>query len=902
MSSGRSISAYARKARTAQRANSRPAQGNALGHLNGANPSPEVGGPNSPTLSAAHFGATLLTNRIPRALPWADIASARWAFSRIVYMVALVHSILSMTNVCGFESEIAALIENHCSDCHDADTKTSLDLEKLGFNLDNEQTFKAWEKVFDRVSKGEMPPPDKRQPDSATRDSALAALRQSLAESNAKTQARSGRVPVRRLTRTEYEYTMHDLLGIHANLARLLPAENDSAGYDTVATAQGVSPVHIGSYLDAADLALDEVMQLGRQPRHREKPMPFDYVNRPYIRMWFDRPLRNGGSTIKAEGYEVVTFEKRNHAMRSDHAGFRPDYPGLYRIEMTARAYQARTPVTIVIIKASDRAGGSEVVGFYDLMPGEPRRISLTTYFTPDHYFYPIPMDDDVPHPRAVGGVYAYGAEKYSGEGVALKDVTITGPLEEQWPPRRTKEFFAGIGLRHRNLIQQEWRQVWQPGGTEVRVYDFVLTRAPLVHLQDMVERIGPGAFRRPLREGEARAFAELAGPALEAGRGFDEAARVVFRALFSSPQFLFHAAEPGPLDDYALATRLSLFLWKSLPDDELFRLCAERRLTEPGTLAAQVDRMLNDPKSERFVRDFLDQWAGLKNIDATTPDDKLYPEYDDVLRQAMLKETRLFFRELIAENLPARNLIDSSFTFLNRRLAGHYGIPGVPDETFRRVALPRSRIRGGLLTQASVLKVTANGTVTSPVRRGAFVLTTLLGTAPDSPPPGIKSIEPDTRGTTTIRETLDQHRSTATCARCHRQIDPPGFALESFDPIGGHRTRYRSTGGGDVPDHSLRGRPVQDYRLGRYVDSSGQTEDGRHFADIRDYKRLLMSREEDVARNLFANLLVYATGGRIRFADRENVERIMGELKTDGYPVRSIIHSVVQSRMFRNK
>lgn len=801
-----------------------------------------------------------------------------------------------------FKEAVAPLIENHCIDCHDADTKTSLNFEQLGFDLNNPLIFKVWEKIFDRVTNGEMPPAKKTRPVVALLKRSLAALGADLHATSSAEQKRQGRVPVRRLTRTEYEYTLHDLLGIQGSLAKLLPAENDATGFDTTATGQGLSPVHIQSYLSAADRALDEVIQLGRAPRYWKQPMQLNYVERPYIRRWFDRPLQNGGSTVKPLGDELITFEKRNHVMRSDNVGFRPQHPGRYRIEMTARAYQAKTPVTMVVMKASDKDGGSEMVGSFDLQPKQPRRISFTTYFTPDHYFYPIPMDDDVPNPRAAAGVYGYGAKTYPGEGLGVKDVSISGPLEESWPPKRAHEFFHGIKLWHRQLSKQEWRKAWRPGGARIRVHEFGMTNPPLDHLKAMIERIAPKAFRRPLKDGEAEAFTNLAKAAHDTKRDFDEVASVSFRALFTSPQFLFHHSDPGPLNDHALATRLSYFLWKSLPDEELSELAAEHRLSDAEALTTQIDRMLNDPKAERFINDFLDQWAGLRNIDSTTPDDKLYPEYDDILRQAMLKETRLFFGELIAENLPAKNLIDSNFTFLNRRIATHYGIPGIEGEAFRRVALPRSRLRGGLLTQASILKTTANGTVTSPVKRGAFVLTTLLGSPPNPPPPGIGSIDPDTRGTTTIRETLDKHRNNKSCASCHRQIDPPGFALESFDPIGGYRTRYRSTDQGDWSGHKLRGRSVREYRLGRPVDSSGQTEDGKEFADIREYKRLLMSREEEVARNLLSKLIEYSTGGRIQFADRAEIDRIMHDLQSDGYPVRSMVHEVVQSQIFRNK
>ena len=355
-------------------------------------------------------------------------------------------------------------------------------------------------------------------------------------------------------------------------------------------------------------------------------------------------------------------------------------------------------------------------------------------------------------------------------------------------------------------------------------------------------------------------------------------------------------------LDNHALATRLSYFLWKSLPDDQLFHLAAEGKLDNPDILSSEIDRMLDDEKSQRFVEDFLDQWLELEDIDATSPDEKLYPEYDDVLRQAMIEETHAFFTELIWNNRSVRHLLDSNFTFLNRRLAEHYGIPGIEGLEIRKVSLPGNSVRGGILTQASILKVTANGTNTSPVPRGNFVLGNLLGTPPSPPPPGVWAVEPDTRGATTIRELLAAHRSSESCNRCHREIDPPGFALESFDPIGGFRTRYRSTGEGDRPDGDLFGRRINEYRLGQPVDPSGTTRDGDSFGGIREFKQFLLKQEEQVARNFLRQLVAYATGAEIQFADREELDRMLQKARTDDYGLRGMIHAVVLSELFRNK
>jgi hypothetical protein len=355
-------------------------------------------------------------------------------------------------------------------------------------------------------------------------------------------------------------------------------------------------------------------------------------------------------------------------------------------------------------------------------------------------------------------------------------------------------------------------------------------------------------------------------------------------------------------LTDHALASRLSYFLWRSPPDEELLQLASDGILSDTKTLDAQVSRMLSDERSDRFINEFLDQWLDLELVDATTPDKYLYPEYDDVLRRAMLAETRLLFRHLIDEDLSIANLIESDFTFLNRKLAEHYGIEGVDGEKMRKVTLDEDSIRGGILAHASIAKVTANGTVTTPVKRGSFVLTNLLGLPPNPPPSGAGSIEPDTRGATTIRETLAKHQTVEACAVCHRRIDPPGFALECFDPVGTFRTRYRiSKGVKRTADAGLRFLH-KDYDPGGRVDCSGQTEDGFTFIDIRDFKRHLMKSKEQVARNLVSLLITFATGAEIQFADRQEVERILNQTEGDEFGLRNIIHHVVRCRMFRQQ
>lgn len=789
---------------------------------------------------------------------------------------------LLVIDAAGFEQEISPLIETSCIDCHDHDTKTALNFETLDFGLDDTEVFRMWEKVFDQIDSGEMPPEKKPRPDPAAKRAALDALSQHLRKTSLAQQRGNGRVPVRRLTRTEYQYTLQDLLGIGGDLASKLPPETVSSTFDTIAAGQGISPVHIRSYLAAADAALEEAIELG--PKPRSDPREIDYRNHSYTQMWFERDLRQGGNTVLRTPDGFVTFDERPHTTRTDNMGIRFPVAGNYRITAEAFAYQARTPVTFCIYRGNDRAGNTELIGSWQLDPGQPRQVDLEHFFTPEDYFYLAPADlDQLPDGK---NVFSFGANRYPGEGLAIRRLTVEGPLDRQWPPERTRNLLGNVEYRAGQ------------GG----IHEIVLQKEPLSQIVDVVSRLGPRTFRRPLEDDEARAWAALARPVLEEGREFEDALRVVLRAMFTSPEFLYQQAEPGKLDNYALATRLSYFLWESLPDDQLFLLSSEGKLDDPTILASEVDRMLDDEKSQRFVEDFLDQWLELEDIDATRPDEKLYPEYDDVLHQAMIEETHAFFTELIWNNRSVRNLIDSDFTFLNRRLAEHYEFPGIEGLEIRKVSLPAGSPRGGILTQASILKVTANGTNTSPVPRGNFVLSNLLGTPPSPPPPGVGAIEPDIRGTITIREELAAHRSAESCNRCHREIDPPGFALESFDPIGGYRTRYRSTGAGDRPDGNLFGRRIVEYRLGPAVDASGTTQDGDSFSGIREFKQLLLKKEDQVARNFLRQLVAYATGAEIQFADRDELDRMLQTARTDDYGLRGMIHAVVLGELFRNK
>jgi hypothetical protein len=411
-------------------------------------------------------------------------------------------------------------------------------------------------------------------------------------------------------------------------------------------------------------------------------------------------------------------------------------------------------------------------------------------------------------------------------------------------------------------------------------------------------------AYRRPAQEAEVALYLDLFQNQYAKGFGFAKSLIAAYTAVLSSPGFLFVEEAPGKLSQQALATRLALFLWNSAPDARLMELVDRDALSDPAVLRAETERMLDDPKSRRFVEAFTDYWLDIREIDDNSPSTTLYNDYelDDPLKLASVEETRLFVAELLKENLPARNIVDSDFTFLNERLARHYGIEGVAGSQMRKVSLDEESVRGGLMTQAAVLKVTANGTTTSPVLRGVWITERILGFETPPPPP-VPAVEPDIRGAVTIRQQIEAHRADASCASCHARMDPPGLALESFDVMGAWRDRYRAVND-EVPAEKGIGLDGQRFKFhyALAVDPSGTLPGGRPFADVRQLKKMLLEDEATIARNLVKQLTIYATGAPIGFSDRQELEAILSRTRPGHYGVRSLVHEIVGSKLFQYK
>jgi hypothetical protein len=406
--------------------------------------------------------------------------------------------------------------------------------------------------------------------------------------------------------------------------------------------------------------------------------------------------------------------------------------------------------------------------------------------------------------------------------------------------------------------------------------------------------------------DGDVEPYIELVRSRLDTGYTFAAALRLGLQGILCSPDFLYLSATPGKLNGYDLAARLAYFLWSSTSDAALLESAAAGRLDDEAGLRAEVERMLRDDRSHAFTENFTGQWLSLRKLKATVPDKKLYPDFDDLLELSMPQETHRFFEELLRTNGSMLQFVDSDWTILNERLAALYGVAGVSGNRFRRVTLPEGSHRGGVITQAAVLKVTANGTNTSPVVRGAWVLDKIMGTPSPPPPKDVPAIEPDIRGATTIREQLMKHRSIAACSSCHSRIDPPGNALDNFDVIGGWREKYRTdartSGRNRLMVMTGRGR-LAPVGQGKKVEAADELPGGKAFANIDELKKLILEDPDTFARGLTSKLLTYATGHALEIADEQTVDAIVADVRAKrSYGFRSLIHAVVNSSAFRNK
>ena len=770
----------------------------------------------------------------------------------------------SATVAADFARVARPFLEQHCLECHDDTTqKGGVRLDTLAADFASPESVKRWTDVHDALASGEMPPKKKARPAKSDADRMLGFVAGGLTAADEARHRSAGRVVLRRLNRAEYENTVRDLLGVDVDVKDLLPEDTAALGFDNVAAALNVSPVLMERYLEAADVALDAAVNFGPAPAAQTWTVSAspDTTNPKDYRF-------NTGVTTLADG-AFVFFNSGETPIVTDR--FKAPAPGRYRFRVTAYAHQSPgRPVVMNILAGSfdQRNPKRRTIGFFDVppTPDQPRVVEFVE---------PLPKRGTIKIMAAetgTKGVRANAAE-YKGPGLAIARVEVEGPLHDTWPPPGHQRLFGDVDVK-------------TAGEKDV---------------EGLLAPFAARAFRRPVTREDVRPYVELAASQLREKVPFEAAVRAAAKAVLCSPDFLFLQERPGRLDDHALSARLSYFLWSSMPDEELTRVAASGTLARPEVLRQQSERMLKDSRAGAFTENFTGQWLGLRQIDFTTPDKKLYPEFDDQLQWSMLEETRRFFDAVLGGDLSLLAFVDSDFSYLNGRLARHYGIEGVSGNELRRTPLPPGSHRGGVLAHASVLKVTANGTTTSPVVRGAWVMRNIVGRPPKPPPPNVPAVEPDIRGASTIREQLEKHRSLGACASCHLKMDPPGNALERFDVIGGWRDNYRSLGDGKPLTITVDGRPTR-LKVGPKVDPADRLADGRAFDDFDAFKKLLAADGDQVARCLTEKLITYATGAGVDFADRRVVDGILQNVRGRQYGFRSLVHEVVQSRAFLEK
>ena len=804
-------------------------------------------------------------------------------------------------------ADLRTFTQAHCIECHGGDaTKGGLDLTKLKLEPGTPENFARWEKVFDRVAKGEMPPKKSAQPPVDARAAFVKSLGGELHAMSAAHQRAAGRVVVRRMNRTEYEHTLHDLFGITVPLADLLPEDNAAAGFDNVSSALETSATHLVRYQEAADRALAAALPAW--------PLT-NSVRRWTGRQFLDsrpKPNREGTAPfVRFEG-ETIILCARLYKHGSVTTSPTPA-PGRYRIRASVRAVNTEGKAIPMLVGkiSSDRFAHEKlqhVLDHFDVPADKTRVIEVEAALPAGEQVYLEGMNlaffQDLKKQRNGEPV----GDDFKGPGLAVDWIELEGPLDAglgyarlfgdlpQVPSRYLADTLAGKPVR------DDWKKWSVPGEFTKYPLSPVSTNAA-ADAERLLRAFLPRAFRRPVSAETAAHFIQFTQAQLAAGETFGDALRAGYKAALCSPHFLLYVEKPGRLDDFAVAARLARLFWNSLPDDELTALAAKGELTRPANLRAQTERLLRDPRARRFATGFTGQWLDLRKFQDMKPD-ALYVEFDDLLAWAMPLETTRFFDEVLARDLPTSAFVDSDWTFLNERLARHYGLPGVAGVELARVNLPAKSRRGGIITHASLLKLTTNATYTSPVKRGAWMLERIIGRPPPPPPADVAAIEPDIRGATTLREQLDKHKNVAVCASCHVHIDPPGFALENYDVVGGWRDRYRvkqpPAKGGDYVE--LANYPGKKVWLARPVEAGGETADGQPFANLDDYKRLLLRDPDQLTRNLAQKLLTYATGADLQFADRAVVEQIVADVRQQNHGFRSLVHAVVQSPVFLSK
>ncbi len=743
-------------------------------------------------------------------------------------------------------------MSKNCVACHNDKVKAA------GLSLDHPDSSEAtWEKVLDKLSTGRMPPPGSPAPSKAEVAAVTTWIEKSLGLSH--DAGEPGHVTSRRLNRAEYNNTVRDLLAVSLRAADEFPLDDAGYGFDNIGDVLSVSPLLMEKYISAArkisqaavfgEPVLPKPTKLIRylSKKSQDDPTPnaLPYSYRGAIYGAFDFPVDG-----EYEFHMRVGNYRPRQSVASRHKGpyRKGDLTEDEKHELSEENRKAYPAVKMVMTLDGAQILTDIVEGNIDYQYAHGEAIARVKIRAGEHFFRAsFPEFADMQNPR--DNVNLDGRRK-----LFIDYVDIVGP------------FHSGA----------------EPAQSNKRI--FVCAEKTPECAREIIEHLARRAYRRPVTKQEADELVNLAALVRKSGDSFEEGIRVALQAMLMSPNFLFRVegertgGSAYAIDEHALASRLSYFLWSSMPDEELLRAAHDGRLRRPDELESQVRRMLKDPKSDALVENFAGQWLGLRLLDRKKPDPAHFPVVDDELLDAMRRETSLFTQAIMREDRSVLDFIDGRYSFLNGPLARHYGITGINGEQFQRVELDGEK-RSGVVTQASVLTLSSYATRTSPVLRGKWVLENLLGTPPPPPPPGIPPLEESNLGTeASQRQRLEQHRANPSCAVCHNQMDPIGFSLENYDAAGVWRDMD-----GKFP-----------------VDSSGKLPGGVSFSGAKELKQVLKSQADLFTRNLTERMLTYALGRGIESYDRATVDRIAGRVAANGYRFSTLVMEIVNSNAFR--
>ena len=819
----------------------------------------------------------------------------------------------------GFAKIAQPFLQEHCVKCHGPEKqKAKLRLDTLENQFTHPAVAAKWAEVVTSINTHQMPPEEEKQPEPAASGRLVDWLTDELGR--AEIARRSTRVVLRRINRSEYNTPLRDLVGVNYSPADSFPEDPPAGGFDNIGQALSISPLQLELYYSAARQVLDRALVEGAQPGmikwHFEPEENTLGTDRLRVKRDGNNILLNPGENLVTNGLTVVRRESWNTGI--GFRDFKVPAEGEYIIRFRAAG---RVPLRAEVVSSAAKILGQrrdeesakrperkaqwdqrfteelkhfETARLYDY---GPPRVKITRHLGGS----PQPIAEmDIPAPESAPEIYEVRAAfTRQNAGLDFDYAYVIPPVLENFSLQHQKEFARPEMLMDWIELEGPVHPVWPPAshrlllGNETGNLTNETARA-----REIIARFMARAYRRPVQPQEVDAKIALFERLRAEKPSFIEAIKTPLAAILASPHFLFLVepdapnAKPRPLNGYELASRLSYFLWSSMPDDDLAKLAASGALAQPAVLRAQVDRMLADAKSETLVQNFTGQWLGLRKLGANPPAKNLYPEYDRHLEISIQRETEGFFAEILRHDLDVRNLIKSDFVTINERLARFYGIRGVKGDAIRRVPAPPEAHRGGLVTHASIHSLTSNGTRTSPVSRGVWVLRTLLGTNPGLPVANVGEIASKVPGIdkATVRQRLQIHREAPSCARCHDKIDPLGLALENFNAAGEWRDRE---------GHGYQGRIEKSDPL---INASAKMPDGREFKGVDGLQAQLLKQEDLFLTALANQLTTYALGRELGFSDRPTVRAAVAAMKKDRYSMRSLIQAIVQSDLFTTK